>query len=59
VPYPRRRTPSRLHHALRLLADGTPVTTVTQRCGWCTAGACIDVFRRTFGHAPGRHDRRA
>ena len=48
------RTQLRLHHALLLLADGVAVTTVAHRCGWASASAFIDVFRRTLGYTPGR-----
>ncbi|WP_372349360.1 helix-turn-helix domain-containing protein [Streptomyces sp. KL116D] len=49
----------RLHHALILLADHTPVTAVAHQCGWSSASTFIDVFRRTFGHtrAPGHPHR--
>ncbi|WP_247695922.1 helix-turn-helix transcriptional regulator [Streptomyces sp. b94] len=53
LTYPQWRTQIRLHHALILLADDTPVTTVAHRCGWSSASTFIDVFRRTFGHTPG------
>ncbi|MFD7884178.1 AraC family transcriptional regulator [Streptomyces bauhiniae] len=53
LSYPQWRTQLRLHHALILLAEGTPVTTVAHRCGWSSASTFIDVFRRTFGHTPG------
>ncbi|AKN73251.1 AraC family transcriptional regulator [Streptomyces sp. PBH53] len=53
MTFPQWRTQLRLHHALVLLAEGTPVTTVAHRCGWSSASAFIDVFRRTFGHTPG------
>lgn len=59
MTFPQWRTQSRLYHALRLLADGTPVTTVAHRCGWSSASAFIDVFRRSFGCTPGAHLRRA
>ncbi|MFD7704193.1 AraC family transcriptional regulator [Streptomyces caelestis] len=49
------RTQLRLHHALVLLADRTPVTSVAHQCGWSSASTFIDVFRRTFGHTPGSH----
>ncbi|MFD8236776.1 AraC family transcriptional regulator [Streptomyces sp. NPDC059696] len=55
MTFPQWRTQSRLYHALRLLADGLPVTTVAHRCGWSSASAFIDVFRRSFGYTPGRH----
>jgi len=49
------RSQVRLHHALVLLSEHTPVTTVAHRCGWSSASAFIEVFRRTFGHTPGTH----
>lgn len=55
MTFPQWRTQLRLHHALILLAENTPVTTVAHRCGWASASAFIDVFRRTFGHTPGRN----
>ncbi|MEV4336928.1 helix-turn-helix transcriptional regulator [Streptomyces sp. NPDC049590] len=53
MTFPQWRTQLRLHHALVLLAEGTPVTAVAHRCGWSSASAFIDVFRRAFGHTPG------
>ncbi|MFF3335209.1 AraC family transcriptional regulator [Streptomyces sp. NPDC002888] len=53
MTFPQWRTQLRLHHALVLLAEDTPVTTVAHRCGWSSASAFIDVFRRTFGDTPG------
>jgi AraC-like DNA-binding protein/quercetin dioxygenase-like cupin family protein len=55
MTFPQWRTQLRLHAALVLLAENTPVTTVAHRCGWASASAFIDVFRRTFGHTPGTH----
>ncbi|GAA3113545.1 hypothetical protein GCM10020254_69860 [Streptomyces goshikiensis] len=55
MTFPQWRTQLRLHQALRLLAVGTPVTAVAHRCGWSSASAFIDVFRRAFGHTPGAH----
>ncbi len=54
---PQWRTRSRLHHALRLLADGAPVTVVAHRCGWSSAGAFTGMFRRPSGRTPGQHRR--
>jgi len=48
----------RLYHALRLLAEQTPVTTVAHRCGWSSTSAFIDVFRQEFGYTPGTHHSR-
>ncbi|SCL71014.1 transcriptional regulator, AraC family [Micromonospora citrea] len=55
MSFPQWRTQLRLHHALLLLADDVPVTAVARRCGWASASAFIDVFRRAFGHTPGTH----
>ncbi|MBU2697614.1 helix-turn-helix transcriptional regulator [Nocardioides sp. WV_118_6] len=55
MTFPQWRTQLRLHRALVLLAEGTPVTTVAHRCGWSSASAFIDVFRRTFGSTPGTY----
>ncbi|WP_078843118.1 helix-turn-helix transcriptional regulator [Streptomyces albus] len=53
MTFPQWRTQLRLSRALVLLAEGTPVTAVAHRCGWSSASAFIDVFRRAFGHTPG------
>ncbi|MCS0639766.1 helix-turn-helix transcriptional regulator [Streptomyces sp. LP05-1] len=58
MTFPQWRSQLRLHHALVLLAENTPVTAVAHRCGWSSASAFIDVFRRTFGHTPGAHPTR-
>ncbi|MFD5916678.1 AraC family transcriptional regulator [Kitasatospora sp. NPDC058201] len=58
MTFPQWRTQLRLHHALKLLADDLPVTAVAHRCGWASAGAFIDAFRRVFGHTPAAHHRR-
>ncbi|MFC7327051.1 AraC family transcriptional regulator [Marinactinospora rubrisoli] len=55
MSFPQWRMQLRLQHALRLLAEDTPVTAVAHRCGWSSASAFIDVFRRAFGHTPGAH----
>ncbi|MFJ8028564.1 AraC family transcriptional regulator [Streptomyces sp. NPDC096311] len=55
MTFPQWRTQLRLQHALVLLADKEPVTTVAHQCGWSSASAFIDVFRHTFGHTPGSH----
>ncbi|GAB3575778.1 helix-turn-helix transcriptional regulator [Amycolatopsis endophytica] len=58
MSFPQWRTQLRLYHALRLLAEDVPVTAVAHRCGWSSASAFIDVFRRAFGYTPGTHNRR-
>jgi AraC-like DNA-binding protein len=57
MTFPQWRTQLRLYHALVLLSDGLPVTTVALRCGWSSPSAFIDVFRRAFGHTPGAYVR--
>ncbi|RKT88305.1 AraC-type DNA-binding protein [Saccharopolyspora antimicrobica] len=54
MTFPQWRTQLRLCHALRLLAEGEAVTSVAHRTGWSSASAFIEVFRRTFGHTPGK-----
>ncbi|MEU8482499.1 helix-turn-helix transcriptional regulator [Streptomyces sp. NPDC048641] len=58
MTFPQWRTQLRLYHALRMLAEGEPVTAVAHRCGWSSTSAFIDVFRRAFGSTPGEHSRR-
>ncbi|MEV5960799.1 helix-turn-helix transcriptional regulator [Kribbella sp. NPDC051952] len=53
MTFPQWRTQLRLHHALRLLAEGHQVTQVAHACGWASTSAFIDTFRRAFGHTPG------
>lgn len=55
MTFPQWRTQLRLYRALVLLADDVPVTTVAHACGWSSASAFIDVFRRAYGHTPGTH----
>ncbi|WP_328536722.1 helix-turn-helix transcriptional regulator [Streptomyces sp. NBC_00344] len=57
MTFPQWRTRLRLYHSLRMLADEVPVTTVAHHCGWSSASAFIDVFRRAFGYTPGTHNR--
>ncbi|MGI5451797.1 AraC family transcriptional regulator [Streptomyces sp. CA-249302] len=59
MTFPQWRTQSRLYHALRMLADDIPVTSVAHHCGWSSASAFIDVFRRSFGYTPGTYNRRS
>ncbi|HLU71904.1 MAG TPA: AraC family transcriptional regulator [Nonomuraea sp.] len=54
MTFPQWRTQLRLHRALLLLAEGGNVTRVAHRCGWSSASAFIDAFRRVFGYTPGR-----
>lgn len=55
MSFPQWRTQLRLHHSLVLLADDLPVTAVAHLCGWSSASAFIEVFRRAFGLTPGAH----
>ena len=58
MTFPQWRTQLRLYHALVMLSEHTPVTTVAHACGWSSTSAFIDVFRRAFGHTPGTHHSR-
>ncbi|MFF1926015.1 AraC family transcriptional regulator [Streptomyces sp. NPDC058221] len=58
MTFPQWRTQLRLYRALVLLAENVQVTAVAHRCGWSSASAFIDVFRRAFGHTPGTHQPR-
>ncbi|MFG1792213.1 AraC family transcriptional regulator [Nocardia sp. NPDC049149] len=55
MTYPQWRTQLRLHHAVQMLAEQVPVTVVAHRCGWSSASAFIEVYRRTLGHTPGAY----
>jgi AraC-like DNA-binding protein len=52
--FPQWRAQLRLHHALKLLAAGTPVTRVAADCGYRSPSAFIESFRLAFGTTPGR-----
>lgn len=54
MTFPQWRTQLRLQHALQLLGAGESVSAVAAECGWSSASAFIDVFRRSFGQTPGR-----
>jgi AraC-like DNA-binding protein len=54
MTFPQWRTQFRLQHALVLLADRTPVTTIALACGWSNPSAFIETFRRAFGATPGK-----
>jgi AraC-like DNA-binding protein len=45
----------RLLHAVRLLAEGEPVTTVALEIGYSSVSAFIAVIRKAFGATPGRY----
>lgn len=59
MTFPQWRTQLRLQHALVLLAERRDVTSVASECGWATASAFIDTYRRAFGHTPGQRGARA
>lgn len=42
----------RLLHAVRLLAEGAPVTSVSMEIGYSSVSAFIAVFKKTFGATP-------
>ena len=45
----------RLLHAVRLLAEGAPVTAVALDAGYSSVSAFVAVFKKTFGTTPGRY----
>lgn len=45
----------RLLHAVRLLAEGEPVTSVSLEVGYSSVSAFIAVFKRAFGATPSRY----
>ena len=55
ITFPQWRAQLRLHHALKLLAAGSPVTRVAADCGYRSPSAFIESFRQAFGTTPGRY----
>ncbi len=55
ITFPQWRGQLRLHHALKLLATGAPVTRVAADCGYRSPSAFIEAFRLAFGTTPGRY----
>ncbi|WP_329121562.1 AraC family transcriptional regulator [Streptomyces sp. NBC_01465] len=55
MSFPQWRTQFRLHHALTLLAAGTPVTGTAAACGYSGPSAFIQAFRSAFGTTPGEY----
>jgi AraC-like DNA-binding protein len=55
MSFPQWRAQLRLHHALRLLASGVPVTATAAACGYSHASAFIEAFRHAYGTTPGSY----
>jgi AraC-like DNA-binding protein len=55
ITFPQWRGQLRLHHALKLLATGLPVTRVAADCGYRSSSAFIEAFRAAYGTTPGRY----
>ncbi|MFF5297334.1 AraC family transcriptional regulator [Paractinoplanes globisporus] len=55
ITFPQWRGQLRLHHALKLLATGLPVTRVAADCGYRSPSAFIEAFRASYGTTPGRY----
>lgn len=53
--FDRWRTHVRLRAAVRLLAEGQPVSRVAHTVGYTTPSAFLAAFRRTVGPSPGRY----
>lgn len=57
MSFPQWRTQLRLHHALKMLAGGSSVTSTATACGYSTPSAFIEVFRHAYGMPPGAYQR--
>lgn len=57
MSFPQWRTQLRLHHALILITQGDPVTTVAVAVGFANPSAFIAAFRAAFGVTPGAYQR--
>lgn len=55
MPLGRWRRRARLIAALKLLADGAPVTVVSDEVGYASASAFVAAFRRELGTTPARY----
>jgi AraC-like DNA-binding protein/quercetin dioxygenase-like cupin family protein len=57
MTFPQYRAQVRLHHGLRLLTSGMPVTAVAHDCGYANASAFVEAFRLATGTTPGAYQR--
>jgi AraC-like DNA-binding protein len=57
MTFPQWRAQVRLHHAVRRLASGAPVTSVAHQCGYANASAFVEAFRLATGTTPGAYQR--
>jgi AraC-like DNA-binding protein len=57
MTFPQWRAQVRLHHAMRRLAGGTPVTVVAHETGYANASAFVEAFRLATGTTPGAYQR--
>jgi AraC-like DNA-binding protein len=57
MTFPQWRAQVRLHHAMRRLAKGTPVTVVAHETGYANASAFVEAFRLATGSTPGAYQR--
>lgn len=55
MTFGRWRQHARLAHALCLLAEGEPVTSVALRSGYDSTSAFITMFKRAMGETPGQY----
>lgn len=55
MPFSQWRQRLRLIHALRLLAEGQPVTSVALEAGYDSTSAFIAMFKKTIGTTPSRY----
>jgi AraC-like DNA-binding protein len=57
LTFPQWRAQLRLHHALRRLASGMPVTAVAHETGYANASAFVAAFLLAIGITPGAYQR--
>jgi AraC-like DNA-binding protein len=57
MTFPQWRAQVRLHHGVRHLASGAPVTAVAHQCGYANASAFVEAFRLATGTTPGAYQR--
>jgi AraC-like DNA-binding protein len=57
MTFGRWRQQARLHEALRLLGDNTPVATTAMKVGYQSPSAFVAAFRKCFGRTPAQYYR--
>jgi len=55
LSFGRWRQQARIQHAVRRLAEGAPVTTVSLECGYSSTSAFVSMFKKALGTTPGKY----